>query len=186
MATSVIGICNSALAKIGAASILSLTDGSAQASRCNEAFSRCLDDVLRQYPWPCALARATLARLADAPAWGFSYAYQLPADCLRVVEVDGDASASCRLEGSTIVSDLEALSILYVRHLTDMNRLSASLAEVVALRLASELVYAISGNATQQELFYKEYLTALANEKLLAAQEQRIDQSVNTYWTDAR
>lgn len=186
MATSITSICNSALRKIGAASILSLDDGSAEAVRCKEAFQPCLDDVLRQYPWPCALARASLPRLSAAPAWGFSYAYQLPIDCLRVLTVNGDASLAYRIEGQTVVTDAESVDIRYVRKVTDMTGLSASLAEVVALRLASEVVYALSSNATQQELFYKMYLTSLANEKLLANQEQGLEQAVNPWWTEAR
>lgn len=186
MATSIIGICNASLRKIGASSILSLDDGSTEAKRCGEAFGSCLDDVLRQYPWPCAVSRAVLARLSEPPVWGYLYAYQLPTDCLRVLETSGDASEDYRLEGRMLLSNEESVLIRYIVRITDMNRLSASLADTVSLRLAYEIVYALTGSATQQELLYKMYLTALANEKLLANQEQRLSQEVNPWWADAR
>jgi hypothetical protein len=42
---------------------------------------------LRKRHWSFAIKRAALPALADAPTWGFGYAYQLPTDYLRLMQV---------------------------------------------------------------------------------------------------
>ena len=80
-------ICNRALSRVGEARITSLTDDSKQARACNGAYTHIRDEVFRAHPWNSVITRAKLAKLADAPAFGYDAHYQLPADCLRVVEV---------------------------------------------------------------------------------------------------
>src|SRR5690606_5587709 len=79
------GICNSALAKIGAARITGLAEGSRNAGLCAELYDKCRDDLLRAHSWNFAAARAKLARAAEAPAFGPAHAYVLPADWIRCV-----------------------------------------------------------------------------------------------------
>src|SRR3546814_4634282 len=81
----VTGICNSALAKIGAARITALGEASRNASLCAELYDKCRDDLLRAHSWNFATARAKLARADTAPAFGPAYAYALPADWIRCV-----------------------------------------------------------------------------------------------------
>ncbi len=120
---SIVGICNSALIKLGASTILSLTEGSKNANLCNEQYEKLRDDLLRAHPWNFAAARQKLARLADAPAFGFAYAYQLPAAFLRAIEVSGNDSgrggAAYKIEGRTIcaLGDAAAMPVRsFVRH----------------------------------------------------------------------
>ena len=80
-------ICNSALTRIGAARITSLTDDSKQARACTASYALMRDEVLRSHPWNSAISRASVASLADAPAFGYDNQFQLPADCLRMLEV---------------------------------------------------------------------------------------------------
>jgi hypothetical protein len=63
-------ICNSALTRIGAARITSLTDDSKQARACTASYALMRDEVLRSHPWNSAISRASVASLADAPAFG--------------------------------------------------------------------------------------------------------------------
>src|SRR3546814_13239477 len=69
----VTGICNSALAKIGAARITALGEASRNASLCAELYDKCRDDLLRAHSWNFATARAKLARADTAPAIGPAY-----------------------------------------------------------------------------------------------------------------
>jgi hypothetical protein len=82
---SVVDICNGALNQLGATTILSLTEDSKNARLCNSRFTQVRDAVFRSHPWNCLQKRQELAADTDAPAWGFSYAYTLPADCLRLL-----------------------------------------------------------------------------------------------------
>jgi len=64
MAATVEAICNSALIKIGAAVIVSITDTNKRAQLCNEQYTKLRDDLMRSHPWNFARARKLL--VADA------------------------------------------------------------------------------------------------------------------------
>ena len=100
---SIVGICNSALIKLGATRIIQLTEGSKTANLCNEQFEKVRDDLLRGHIWNFAVGRAQLARLAEAPAFEFGEAYQLPSNFLRAISIHPDASGQAmvpyRIEG---------------------------------------------------------------------------------------
>jgi len=89
---SVVQICNSALNQLGASSITALTENSKNARLCNERYETIRDAVFRSHPWNCLIKRVQLAKDTDTPAWGFSFQYTLPADCLRVLQIRDYAS----------------------------------------------------------------------------------------------
>ena len=83
---SVVQICNSALNQLGAASITALTDNSKNARLCNERYTVVRDAVFRSHPWNSLIKRQQLAQTTNTPAYGFSYEFALPSDCLRVLK----------------------------------------------------------------------------------------------------
>jgi len=62
MATSAEAICNSALIKIGASTISSLTEDSVEAEACKEQYAKLRDELLRSNPWNFANKRAFLGK----------------------------------------------------------------------------------------------------------------------------
>ena len=93
-----IDLCNEALDLVGASPIQSFADGTIEADVCARLFPNVRDRVLREYPWNCAQTRSTLPLYLHDPAWGFSYAYELPNTpdyCLRVLSIAQNDEA-CR------------------------------------------------------------------------------------------
>ena len=90
MASSPVQICNAALLKLGAERINSLTENNKRARVFNERYNSIRKEVLRAHPWNFAIRRASLAKLPDAPAYEYGSQYQLPNDCLRVLETEAD------------------------------------------------------------------------------------------------
>jgi hypothetical protein len=84
---SEVGICNSALIKIGASRITSLTEGSKNANLCAEQYAKLRDAELRAHLWNFATSRQKLAQISGAPVSGFEFHYQLPSDWVRTVAV---------------------------------------------------------------------------------------------------
>ena len=82
-------LCNAALARLGEARIVDLLDDNVAARACHAMLPIARAEVLRSHRWNFATARATLAALGEAPAFGYARAYGLPADNLRVLEVNG-------------------------------------------------------------------------------------------------
>ena len=89
MVTSPTDICNLALGHLGEARITSLEEDSVAARACALHYVNVRDEVLRSHRWNFAQDRKVLAALQDPPEFGWSRQYQLPLNCLRVLEVNG-------------------------------------------------------------------------------------------------
>lgn len=183
--STVVGICNSALVKIGASRITSLNDGSKEGLTCSEQFDKMRDLVLESHPWNFATRRASLAALPDPPAFEYSKAYALPPGCLRVLNAQSP-DINWRREGDTIVTNEGQLQVRYIYRVTETGKWTALFSEALACRLAVELAYAISNNATLADTMMKAYVRQLAEARGFNAQEGRRPPVEPTDWTNAR
>src|SRR5690606_40003152 len=89
--STAISLCSAALLLIGADEISSFEDGSRADKLRASIYARTRDELLQRYPWRFATTQETLAILTTTPLFGYSYAYQLPATCLRVLGLEGGA-----------------------------------------------------------------------------------------------
>lgn len=183
--TSVVEICNSALNKIGANTINSLSEDSQEARLCKAQFTRLRDALLRSHPWNFALHRAVLARLADPPAFDFAYQYQLPGDCLRLLQLQ-DPATRFRIEGRQLLTDAEAARVLYIRRVTDPNRFDALFGEALATRLAAEIAFAVANSRSLGEEMLKLARDAIRDAKTRDAQEGTPAVVAGSSWLDSR
>lgn len=180
MASSV-EICNRALVRLGENTITSLDDDSDRARVCNTIYPEVLDSVMSEYPWNCAIHRASLSRLVSTPVWDFAFAYQLPTDpyCLRVLEANLDIGFyPWQIEGRTLVTDANAVSIKYLARIDDPNAIPPLLRELVSIRLAAEICYPITGDARLATSVWELYARKEKEAKLADGQEgtpRRID-----------
>lgn len=115
-------VANAALSLIGISTPLTDIDnddsGNARTVRLHFASVR--DALLRRYPWNFAEKYDTLTALPSAPKFNYSYAYNMPSDCLRVLEVGGTHWTRARdvwkVQGRTILTDECApLPVIYTR-----------------------------------------------------------------------
>lgn len=153
----VIGICNAALVKVGATPLVALDEDRKEARLCVALYPRLRDELLRAHAWNFATARARLARLADAPVFGFAHRYRLPADWLRTLSLhDGsgaDVSSRARLEGDGLLSDAAALYLRYVARIEDPTRMTPDFRAALASLLARELALPLAqSNSLEQRL----------------------------------
>lgn len=161
LSVSETSICNSALIKVGAATIASLSDGTKNANLCQEQYPKIRDQLLCAHPWNFALKRASLAPLPSVPLFDYSNTFQLPADCLRVVRIS-DPVLEWKIEGSQLLTDSSSVLIKYISHVTDPTLFEASFLTALEFRLSSELAYAISQNATLAQGLFETYKEELA------------------------
>ncbi len=85
MALSGIALCSRALLKLGAGSMASFDEGTAEAEVAANLYPSTRDAMISSHPWSFATGQVDLARLTSAPVADFAYAYQLPADFLRAL-----------------------------------------------------------------------------------------------------
>ena len=187
---SEIGICNSALTKIGATRIVALDEGSRNANACAELYPKLRDDLLRSHTWNFATVRLKLARLASTPAFGFSYEYQLPVDWLRTVSVHGnergDGFAEYRVEGRRLRSSAEDVYLRYIRIVADANDMPADFREALAAMLARDLAVPIAQSNTLREAMGEAFREALGRAKSADALEDCPDALPEGSWVAAR
>lgn len=166
---SEVSICNSALAKIGAPRIASLTDGSTAAQVANEQYAKIRDQVTSAHPWVFAKKRQSLALLDTTPPFGFKLAYQLPDDCLGVLEVN-DELIPYKIEGRQLLCDYTGIMILYISQVTDPTLFDQTYLTALEFRLASEFAYAITQNATLAQSMYTAYKAELKEARSINSQ----------------
>jgi hypothetical protein len=168
---SKVQIANEALVKIGAATITALTDNTESAIKSNLLFDSIADEVMTIGAWSSTITRAALAKLATNPAWGFDSQFQLPTDpfCLRVLEINQSIVNPNRsprttgeelgyaIEGDRLLIDADSVSIRYIGRITDTEAYDPMLKRAIVHRLAAELAYTITGNASLAERLMQLY-----------------------------
>ena len=175
---STVDICNGALNQLGATAILSLTEDSKNARLCNSRYTQVRDALFRTHPWNCLQTRLELAASTDTPAWGFSYAYTLPADCLRLLRIL-DYDSSHRVEGRKILSNASTMKILYISRVTDPNEYDELLRETLSAALGADIAYAITSNNTTSQNMILSYQEKLRDARFVDSTEgQNVDQDL--------
>lgn len=142
---SVVEICNLALSHIGDVFIESLTENTKEARRCRLGYDPARRALLRGFNWNFARARAELAALTAAPAFGYDAAFQTPVDCLRVLQVVDDPEWS--VEGRQILATGDTLQIVYTADVEDPTRFDPLFVRALSLQLASDIAYSLAPKA---------------------------------------
>lgn len=105
--SSVVDICNSALANLGDSATVASIDppeGSAQAEHCARFYPMALNTLLDAHNWGFATTRTALAEVSN-PSSTWQYAYAAPSGCLTVIAIlDPDATDDySAVLGSTVI-----------------------------------------------------------------------------------
>ncbi len=175
---STVEICNGALNQLGATTILSLTEDSKNARLCNQRYTQVRDSVFRSHPWNCLQKRIELAADTTAPAWGFSFAYTLPSDCLRLLRIL-DYESNYKVEGRKILSNTSTMKILYISRVTDANEYDESLRETLSAALGADIAFGITSNNQTAQNMYQLFQEKLKDARFVDSTEgQNIDQDL--------
>lgn len=199
---STIDICNLALFRIGQRGNLASIDPSESGSPLSEAcanfFEIAKNDFLEAFPWSFAVRRAALSKLASAPI-GYSAAYRLPSDCLRVIQLlyIQDESAGyldrlCRRHAQrrldlaewdveqvdgipALLTDAAPDAVRYISTKVDVNKLTPLAADALSWLLASHLAgYILQGDAgMQQAQKCMQFYSATVDSAIKADQERQ-------------
>ena len=172
---SVVDICNGALNQLGATTILSLTEDSKNARLCNSRYTQVRDALFRSHPWNCLQKRVQIAADTTAPAWGFTYAYTLPADCLRLLKIL-DYDSNYKVEGRKILSNTSSMKILYVGRVTDPNEYDELLRETLSASLGADIAFGVTSNNQTASNMYNLFKEKLRDARFVDSTEgQNID-----------
>jgi hypothetical protein len=183
MAQSDTGLCNDALQRIGAASILNmLTDNSKEARQCKLAYDKVRRSELRKHRWNFAIKRAILAPDVIVPLFDFLYAFTLPSDCLRIL-LPSENYLDWKLEGRKILTNSGAvLNLRYLVDVTDPNQFDAAFYDMFSISLGLSICEAITGSTGKMATLERDYREARAEAKRNNAFEQGPQEPVDDTW----
>lgn len=171
--TSETAICNIALGRLGSQRILDISENSVEGRACALHYPIIRDELLRAHAWNFAIERATLTALAEGPAFGWSKQYQLPGDCLRVLQLNGwEETHEPRMfdiEGRFLLTDESEAQIRYIRQETDVGKYDALFVSAIACKLAAAVAKDVTGSSTMAA----EQLTEFA--RLLGPNARKVD-----------
>lgn len=158
MATSNVAIANRALQHLGAARISDLSQDSKSAREMNTAFVPVRDALLEEYDWNFAITRVSQAKLSGEDPYEGLNRFLLPDDFIRLLIDDETATKSTTekdwqienaAEGRVLMTaDDSPLNYRYIAQITDPTRFSKAFDETLAVDLAINTCYAITGSGT--------------------------------------
>ena len=144
---STIDIVNRALVLLGAREIMSLTQASTEATVASNCLPLARDYVLRAYPWSSLKKRAELVELSTKPINGFQHQFQLPNNCLRVIELHSPSAHKVgfwEIEGRKLLCDVSPVSIVYLADDVAEEDFNTQLINALVYRLAGDMAYALT------------------------------------------
>jgi hypothetical protein len=190
-------ISNLALGRVGAQRIMDINDTENKSARlCKLFFDDTVREVGRSGDWNCLKARDTFARLVTNPAFGWSYQYQLPVNCLRVIKVNGtkddaDPGDEFEVEKRLLLTDADICRAQFTEYTDDTNQFDALFTDAVVVLLASKLAVPLrqDGGAMAQTLFTEYERIKLPKARVKDGGERkrrRINPAAESRWIAAR
>lgn len=143
--------------------------------------------ALRDGAWNFAMKRAALPALAEPPVHQFTTRFQLPADCIRLIEIYDLHRDEWQVEGRAINADMTGpLKIRYLADITEPSEFDPLFAKAFALRIACAIGNRIAGSAFKEELNREKYMMALAEARRVDAMENPPIEQVDGSWIESR
>ena len=161
-------IVSRALLLIGIAQISLVDDG--KITIINSMYATCRDEVLRAHTWNFAVKRSGALATTTAPNFGYTYAYTLPSDCLRVVELYNSTSP-WRVENSVLLTNDTVARVKYVAQITDTTKFNSSFMNALVYNLASKLAFPIANQSAVTQQYYEIYKNTLNEARLIDSME---------------
>lgn len=177
-------IINTALMRVGAQGVNLTFQDTPEAQVAEAAYDRSLEFCLSLYPWPFALRYAVLAQSADAPPFGYRYAYHLPGDCMRVLDVRRHGNSGevpswayrhsgprYSIVGQEIYTDADSLALRYVSNDREM-AVSEAFADALAWKIAFEISQYVSQGASNAQNYFQLFEQAIDRAKVEAGAQE--------------
>jgi len=198
-----IDICNQALAEVGEQILTTLDEKTRPAQLCRELLGPAVREVLNRGLWKCARVQAELSRVVPASGeepLGWSYAYQLPEDYIRLAAFN-DVDLAQRVlrphlfevRGDRLLSNVERARVVYVRDLSakgeEVRLMGPLLTRAVVLNLAAKLAWPLTASRPNQQALMEACEVALRHAKSAGAVEEHrpvLDQEAGSNWLAVR
>ena len=205
-----VDVVNNGLGLLGLPFIQALTDSSDAALAANNHLDDTISDVVQSFDWQCLKTQAQIQLCANTPPYKWMYAYQLPSDFGRIIDVDvGGADYEIGYGDSVGVNALviftnghgdsfnaqgvqtsanQIANITYIRMPQDPNSLPMYLKSLIATQLAGEIAPRLLDNEQAISRILKQgqeqWEHALSADSRLRQDSKPMDGSAGKVWND--
>ncbi|MBI4968514.1 MAG: hypothetical protein HZC25_10395 [Rhodospirillales bacterium] len=173
MALTSIALCSRALLKIGAGTIASFDEGTAEAEVAANLYPAIRDALLSSHPWNFASGQIALARLSADPVADYAYAFQLPSNFLRALSagVTGRGRGlDYRIAENRLHSDADQVVLTYIFR-PDERDFPPFFDQALIARLAAEFCIPLTESTSRAELLHKLAEEEFRRAKLIDGQQ---------------
>ncbi|OBQ52735.1 hypothetical protein [Halodesulfovibrio spirochaetisodalis] len=158
---SAVSICNKGLQFVGGSPIVSLEEDSRGAQLCSQLYEQVRDELLEAHHWSFATRYVRLPRLPEKPPFHFASAYQLPADCIGVRQLQ-DSKPFEVVEGRVLYTDSNPAKAIITVRVSDPAQYPAMFVETLARKLAAELSVPLMNSTKLEQSMYNKFLATFA------------------------
>ena len=157
MVTSKTDICNLSQDLLSGETLLDIdAPTTAVESLLARWYDQCRKQCLREYPWKFAAKRQILAKSATAPVFGYTAAFPLPNDFVRLLTIESsdggvqilpeDYQIESHLGSKAILMSTEATSLRlrYVHDIEDVTKFDSMFISYLAMTIALATAYKIT------------------------------------------
>jgi hypothetical protein len=185
---SQVEIVNMALIELGDEIIMAMTEDTKAARVMTALWEPTVKEVLADHTWGFARARKTLALLGTAPEFGYDYAYQLPADFIRMVYMgESEDEYIWQIEGNQLLTDETTAEITYVRYITDTTKFSPKFVTALSFLLAARAANSLAGlDSKKKEAALTAYEKVVMDAATVDSQNSSPRVFTANRWRDAR
>lgn len=184
-------ICAKAMVLLGQNPIIDIDDTSVpNAVKCKAAYAITRDAMLREYAWAFAVRRVMLVADPAAPAFGYAYKFQLPADCIRVIGTD-QAGVGYEIEDGFLMADVSTMGVRYVRRVEESGFFDSLFVDCLSIRIARELAPSILKDrgakvAQMMDALYRATIPAAKLADSLESRHNEVNEVATSSWLTAR
>ena len=180
-------VANACLTLLGERRINDLEENSKTANVLKERFDEVRDSLLRRHPWNFATKRISIAKDVAAPVWGFDNQYTLPADLLRLLNVENPNHWPYTVEGRKVVTDLESpLEVVYTGRITAVDQMDVLFRQALAAELAADVAESITGDDQKVNTLQQIVAGKIREARNTDGQETSPRNIESSEWLDAR
>ncbi|RIV87501.1 hypothetical protein [Aurantiacibacter zhengii] len=189
--SSKVQVMNMAGAAIGSTTrITDPNDNRTLARNINAVWDLSRRAAIREGAWNFAVRRASPGALAAPPKHGYEYKYELPAECLRLLEIhDLVAYRDYQVEGREILCNVSGpLNIRFLADIAEPAEWDEAFAHAFALRIAWNIGTRIAGSSFDKQKVWQDYRDALGAAQTVDALESphQIQEREESSWLEAR
>ena len=189
MANTQTSIINKALVLVGAATVVSIDDGTPNANALGNVYEIALQSILSECKWNFATQRSSLSLAVSDTAFLYpneKFVYDIPSNVIRIFDVS-PMFTYWREENGQIISDTANLGILYVYYDDNPAHYPSYFLDAFIDKLCSDIAYVIINNATIAAAFSQKYETVSLSKAISANSQTGMQQNMlDNAWTDSK